>query len=147
MDKIEKLAALHKPESDVDDLVALARVVRSIQGAKRFRTAVGAPIVTRPKELKKLEKGTKIDPETGRVKTPGKSGAANHKLFAMKVAELQEKLEKLDADAIRNLLKQLDQAKDVPKSANYQKIREMLKRYLKEKAGKDDEKRDKLTGK
>lgn len=144
---VDKLAGLHQPDADVETYVALARVVRSLEGAKRFRTPLGAPIQTRPKELKKLEKPTQIDPATGRVKQVGKTGEQNHKLFEMRVAELQDKLKKLDTNAIKNLLNQLESAKDLPKSANYQKIREMLKKYLQEKSGKDDQTKDKVLKK
>lgn len=145
-DNLEKFAGFHKPEPTPEAYLALARVVRTLEGSKRFKVPLGTPIQNHPKELKKLGKTTEIDPETGRVKNPI-APKINTKLFAQRVEELKKSIEKLDTNAIKNLLKQLESAKDLPKSANYQKIREMLEKYLKERSGKDDKLANKAKGK
>jgi hypothetical protein len=123
-------------EYKANEEMRLARLVRSREGAKRYGQPMGAIITKDIRALAKLKAPSTVDPETGRVKKVGKTGKENHKLFAEKVAELKEKIEKLDAQAIRSLLDQMKKAKNVPKSKNYLMVRRMLEQYLEDKANK-----------
>lgn len=125
---LEKLASMH--ESDV----GLSKVVRTQEGAKRFGVPVGSPITKKMREQAKKEvKIVKLDPAKGRVKNPDREDDADPKLFSKRVAELKKKIEKLDASTIRTLLERLEASKNLPKTANYHKIRQVLKKYLKQK--------------
>ena len=126
MGKIEDFAALSQdPDPDV---LALARVVRTVEGARRFKSAIGAFITNRPAAPGMVN--------TGNPSVSSRPGTDNAQI---QVAALRKALSKLDASAIKGILEQLQKSKNLPHNKQYDVVKEMLEDELKNKLKKANE--------
>lgn len=139
-ESMKKLASSYVSDED-SQYAAFSRVVRTPEGARHYGVPIGTVIGLKGVN-QEVKPGDALTPVDDKIKKPKAGEKYNTKLFAMRVAELRKVIQKLDTDSIRNLLKKLEDSKDFPQTRNYDKIREMLKKYLKDRlaASKDKEK-------